>query len=129
MKTIAIDKNDVKPKVVVNEFKALYECDCPSVIKMYDAFFREGSIHLIIEFMNCGSLEDVAKTSGSIPESVLSKVSAMMLIGMDYLHTKKGIIHRDIKPANILVNTNGEVKIADFGMAGQKNKFNERYKI
>jgi serine/threonine protein kinase len=48
------------PKTVLAEFKSLYDCNCPAIIKMYDAFYKDSSIHLIIEFMDCGSLEDVS---------------------------------------------------------------------
>ncbi len=37
---------------------------------------------------------------------------------MDFLHKKIKVIHRDIKPANLLVNSEGQVKIADFGVCG-----------
>lgn len=70
-----IDKNEMKPKVIVTEFKALYKTSCPYVITLYDAFYREGSILMILEYMNCGSLEDVLKTCGKIPEGVLSKMT------------------------------------------------------
>jgi serine/threonine protein kinase len=59
MKVINCDKKDNQPKVIISEFRALTECECDYIIKMYDAYYREGSINLIIEFMNCGSLEDV----------------------------------------------------------------------
>jgi len=119
MKVIALDKNEQKENTITSELKALYEINSPSIIHMYEAFFKDGCIDLIIEFMDCGSLEDISKISGTIPEPILSQMSEMMLVGLDYLEQHK-IVHRDLKPANILVNSKGEVKIADFGMAGQK---------
>lgn len=128
MKGITIDKETQKnPKSIIAEFKTLYECNSPYIIKMYDAFYREGVIQLILEFMDCGSLDDVMKTCKRLPEPVLSKISKSILEGLKYLHENRGIIHRDIKPANILINSKGEVKIADFGMVGL-NKNSEKEK-
>ena len=42
-----------------------------------------------------------------------------MLRGLAYLREKHQIIHRDVKPSNILVNSQGEIKICDFGVSGQ----------
>ena len=52
-----------------------------------------------------------------IPESILSKITKQILLGLSYLHKEKHQIHRDIKPANILINSDGIVKLTDFGIA------------
>jgi serine/threonine protein kinase len=119
MKVMAMDKNEQKEKTITSEVKALLEINSENIIRMYEAFFKDGCINLIIEFMDCGSLEDIIKTTGPIPEPILSQMTEMMLKGLEHMQDLH-IVHRDLKPANILCNHQGIVKIADFGMAGQK---------
>ena len=51
MKRINVDLQDQKPKLIVSEFKALYNCECPYVMTLYDAYYRQGCIFMILEFM------------------------------------------------------------------------------
>ena len=65
--------------------------------------------------MNLGGLEDIMKL-GPVPENVLASMAYQTLWGLGYLQHERRI-HRDIKPANVLINTDGEVKLTDFGIS------------
>ncbi len=69
--------------------------------------------------MDCGSLASVLARHGPLPEPGLARVTADVLGGLDHLHRVLKVLHRDIKPSNVLLNSRGEVKLADFGMSGQ----------
>ncbi len=72
-----------------------------------------------MEYMDGGSLDLVLKKTGKIPEKYSRKITYAVLRGLCYLREKHQIIHRDVKPSNILVNSQGEIKICDFGVSGQ----------
>lgn len=106
----------------------MFNIDSPYILKLHQAFYKEKNCILIFEFMNCGSLGDVIKITKSIPESALCKITEQILNGLIILE-QSNIIHRDIKPENILINSNGSVKIGDFGMSSKKEgKCWETYK-
>ncbi len=63
-----------------------------------------------------GSIASMLKIYGPFPEEVVIRYTKQILLGIEYLHYH-GMIHRDIKGANILVNSDGLVKLSDFGSA------------
>ena len=104
--------------------KVLSSNKCKNIISFYGAYFTEGNVKILLEFMNLGSLERIFKEiqikkipPPCIPESILSKITKQILLGICYLHKEKHQIHRDIKPANILINIDGIVKLTDFGIS------------
>jgi serine/threonine protein kinase len=98
----------------------------PNIISSYKVFSYQDRIHILLEYMDCGSLENVYKKAGKIPEKELSHIAYQLLCGLTYLE-KIGIVHRDIKPANILLNSQGQVKISDFDLCKQLTQKNLEY--
>ena len=103
---------------MIREIMTLYDAQCPNLITFYGAFYREGAITIALEYMDGGSLANVLSQVGPIPERVLASIAFQILWGLAYLkHEKK--VHRDVKPSNLLINSNGEVKVTDFGVSAE----------
>ena len=73
-------------------------------------------LHIVMEFVENGSLSALLKKFGRLPESVVAKYMQQTLAGLAYLH-EQGVVHRDIKGANLLLTISGGVKLADFGVS------------
>jgi len=72
-----------------------------------------------MEYMDKGSFDCIYKQIGPINIEVVSMVALSVLRGLTYLYDAHRIIHRDIKPSNILCNSEGDIKLCDFGVSGE----------
>ena len=78
---------------------------------------QEGDLrYLVMEYVNGHTLKDVIMQKGALPATVAAQIAIRILSALRHAH-ENGIIHRDIKSQNILVNTEGHVKVSDFGIA------------
>lgn len=119
LKVVPVDLSEKKSKPLVTELRTLNDSKCAQIVSFHGAFYQDGALSLVLEYMDGGSLLDILKSSKRIPERYLRKITQEVLRGLTYLHNKQRIIHRDIKPSNILLNKRGEVKLADFGVSGK----------
>ena len=90
--------------------------DHPNIMRLYDVWEAADEIHLILEYVQGGELFDHLCAKGRLPVSEALGYFQQIITAIDYCH-RFNIAHRDLKPENILLDTNMNVKIADFGMA------------
>eukprot|EP01038_Epipyxis_sp_PR26KG_P016953 gene16953-23279_t len=99
-----------------NEICLLASFQCDALISLKGAFYDNGCVGMIIEYMDKGSLEFILDQQLRLSESVLAAIAFQIIWGVGYLHHDRHL-HRDIKPANILMNSQGQVKLSDFGIS------------
>ena len=97
------------------EAQALARLNHPNIVTVYDFGEADGLYYLLMEFVDGMSLRQLLQTRKLAPEEALTIVPAICE-ALQYAH-QQGIVHRDIKPENILLDKQGRVKIADFGIA------------
>ena len=76
----------------------------------------QGYLNVFLEYVPGGSVASIYEAFGALPSDLVKHFVHQTLIGLHYLH-ERDIMHRDIKGANVLVDTNGQVKISDFGIS------------
>lgn len=119
LKVIPVSADEAARRSILLELKTLHESLHPGIVSFYGAFYREGAVHLALEYMDASLLDLQRATGAPLAEPVLAAISAGVLRGLVYLHKERRTIHRDIKPSNLLVDAAGNVKIADFGVSGE----------
>lgn len=111
-------------RTAIREIKFLRDLSHPNVISLLDVFGTKSNVSLVFDFMDT-DLEVIIKD----PKIVLTPghikaYTIMTLQGLEYLHSN-WILHRDLKPNNLLINSDGILKLGDFGLAknyGSPNK-------
>ncbi|KAJ7364919.1 ste7-like protein [Mycena albidolilacea] len=118
-KIVLIDAKPAVRKQILRELQIMHDCKSKYIISFWGAFLADPNICICMEFMDKGSLDGIYKKIGPIDIDVVGMVALAVLEGLTYLYDVHRIIHRDIKPSNILFNSQGQIKLCDFGVSGE----------
>lgn len=103
-------------RTALREIKLLHELNHENVIGLLDVFGHKSNVSLVFDFMDT-DLEVIIKDSRiTLTPANIKSYMIQTLQGLEYLHIN-WILHRDLKPNNLLVNSDGILKIGDFGLA------------
>ncbi len=98
------------------EARAMARLTHPNIVAVYDfGQTRDDQLYIVMEYVDGTDLQKLIRT-GQLTVDHLFGWMAQICDALQYAHNQ-GIVHRDIKPANIMINREGGVKIADFGLA------------
>jgi serine/threonine protein kinase len=100
-----------------NEAQTMAAMNHPAIVSVYD--FGEtanGLLYFIMEYVDGSDVHKLIQASGKLSGEYALAITAHVCDALSYAH-KRGVIHRDIKPANILIDQEGHIKVADFGLA------------
>jgi serine/threonine protein kinase len=97
------------------EARAVARLQHPHIVQIYDIGEHEGLPFLALEYVAGKSLAERLR-SGALPPRVAAETLVKIAGAVQYAH-KRGVLHRDLKPSNILLTSDEEPKIADFGLA------------
>ncbi|GLE00003.1 hypothetical protein PINS_up008730 [Pythium insidiosum] len=114
------DSTDVDVQRLLTERLVLSDIDHPFITKLYCAFESERSVNFVMEYCAGGDMYFLVEKfpKNRLPELLVVFYAASIALALNYLH-QRGILYRDLKPENVLLDSQGFVRLADFGFARQ----------
>ncbi|KAK3817061.1 MAG: kinase-like domain-containing protein, partial [Linnemannia elongata] len=109
-------EKDGFPITAMREIKLLQSLNHPHVISLKELMVSKGAVYMVFEYMDYDLTGILAHPNLKFRPEHIKCLMKQLLEGLGFLH-HKGVLHRDIKGSNLLVNKQGELKLADFGLA------------
>ncbi len=107
-------------KRFINESKAVSMLSHPNIVSIYDVSVKDNLKYIVMEHVEGITLKNYINTKKVLGTNEVISYAEQILRALEHAHSK-GVIHRDIKPQNIMLLKNGQIKVADFGIAKLPN--------
>ncbi|CAE6453519.1 APG_G0004710.mRNA.1.CDS.1 [Saccharomyces cerevisiae] len=114
-KKMGLSDKDITKEVVLQSKCSKH----PNVLRLIDCNVSKEYMWIILEMADGGDLFDKIEPDVGVDSDVAQFYFQQLVSAINYLHVECGVAHRDIKPENILLDKNGNLKLADFGLASQ----------
>ena len=100
-----------------NEAQMMAKLNHPAIVSVYDfGETADGLLYFVMEFIEGTDVQKMIQSRGRLSSHHALVITAQVCDALHYAHSR-GVVHRDIKPANILIDPEGRIKVADFGLA------------
>lgn len=110
------DEDDGVPSSALREICLLKELKHRNIIRLLDVLHGENKLTLVFEYCDQDLKKYFDSCNGEIDSDTVRLFMQQLLRGLSFCHSHN-VLHRDLKPQNLLINKNGELKLADFGLA------------
>lgn len=115
LKEINLDAEEGAPSTAIREVSLLRRLTHENILTLHDVINVEDKLVLVFEYMD-QDLKRYIDTQNSPLDTVTARSFVYQLLrGVSFCH-ENGILHRDLKPENLLLNQDGRLKLADFGL-------------
>ena len=105
-------------KGLEREANILKNVDHPVLPRIVDIINQEGTIYVVMDFIEGTTISDRLKKEGAQPQELVVEWGLQLASALDYLHNMNPpVIYRDMKPSNVMIKPEGGVKLIDFGTA------------
>mmetsp|Transcript_37840 Transcript_37840/g.78574 ORF Transcript_37840/g.78574 Transcript_37840/m.78574 type:complete len:308 (+) Transcript_37840:126-1049(+) len=117
LKKIRLEAEDEGiPSTAIREISLLKELQHPNIVRLYDVVHTERKLTLVFEFLDQDLKKYLDICDSGLDLPILQSFLYQLLTGVAYCHHHR-VLHRDLKPPNLLINREGQLKLADFGLA------------
>eukprot|EP00759_Apiculatamorpha_spiralis_P003986 PhF_6_TR12262/c0_g1_i1/m.19431 len=116
LKRIRLDSEEGVPQSVFREISVLIDMDHDNIVKLHKVFHMQSTVVLALEYCDTDVAKYLSACCGRLSPKLIQHIIRQLLLSIEYIH-RHNIIHRDLKPHNLLLKSNLDLKLADFGLA------------
>jgi serine/threonine protein kinase len=118
LKEIHLDSEEGTPSTAIREISLMKELKHTNIVSLHDVIHTENKLMLVFEYMDqdLKKYMDTVGDRGALPPATIKSFMHQLLLGIEFCHANR-VLHRDLKPQNLLINSKGQLKLGDFGLA------------